>query len=67
MIEELGDNLKLAVNNIKKIFLAKVSDINTTEIVDCDRIVLTKQALRMIEERVVKSYIDKKKKKSLND
>ena len=54
VVEKLESNLKLATRNIKKVLLAKASDVHATEVVDCKRLVLTKSALRDVEERVKK-------------
>ena len=54
VVEKLEPNLKLATRNIKKVLLAKANDIHATEVVDCKRLVLTKQALRDVEERIKK-------------
>ncbi len=67
VVEAFANNLKLATRNIKKVFLAKVSDVSTKEIIDCDRVILTKKTLRKIEERISKSCVNKKKNEALND
>ncbi len=54
VVGKLEPNLKLAARNIKKVLLAKASDVHTTEVIDCKRLVLTKDALREIEKRVKK-------------
>ncbi len=54
VVEKLEPNLKLATGNIKKVLLAKASDVHATEVVDCKRLVLTKSALRDVEKRVKK-------------
>ena len=54
VVETLESNLKLATRNIKKVLLAKASDVHTTEIIDCKRLVLTKNALRDVEKRIKK-------------
>ena len=54
VVEALDNNLKLASRNINKVLLAKASDVHTTEVIDCKRLVLTKKALRQVEERVKK-------------
>lgn len=53
-VESLENNLKLATRNIKKVLLAKASDMHTIEVVDCKKLILTKKALRQVEERVKK-------------
>jgi len=54
VVEKLEPNLKLATGNIKKVLLAKASDVHATEIIDCKRLVLTKNALRDVEARIKK-------------
>lgn len=54
VVGKLEADIKLAARNVKKVLLAKASDVHTTEIIDCKRLVLTKDALREIEERVKK-------------
>ncbi len=54
VVETQDKNLKLASRNIKKVLLAKASDVHATEVIDCKRLVLTKNALRQIEKRVKK-------------
>ncbi|MFH1518988.1 MAG: 50S ribosomal protein L4 [Candidatus Omnitrophota bacterium] len=54
VVEKIEPNLKLATNNIKKVLLARACDIHATEVVDCKRLVLTKNALREIENRVTR-------------
>ncbi len=54
VVEELEDNLKLATGNIAKVEIAKASNLHVAEILDCNKLVLTKNALRIVEERVKK-------------
>lgn len=54
VVEKLEPNIKLATANIKEVLMAKASDVHTIQIVDCKRLVLTKSALRNLEERVKK-------------
>ncbi|NQT28836.1 MAG: 50S ribosomal protein L4 [Candidatus Omnitrophica bacterium] len=54
VVEKLESDLKLATGNMKKVLLAKASDVHATEIIDCKRLVLTKNALRDVEERIKK-------------
>ena len=51
---KVENDLKLATRNIKKVLLAKASDVHTKEVIDCKKLVLTKGALRDMEERVKK-------------
>ncbi len=54
VVLSLENNLKLATRNIKKILIAKASNVTTTEIIDCKKLILTKNALEEIQERVKK-------------
>ncbi len=52
VVEKFTDNLKLSSGNIKKVSLARASDIHASEAIDCRRLVLTKKALREVEGRI---------------
>jgi len=54
VVEKLDSNLKLATGNIKKVLLARAADVHATEVIDCKKLVVTKSALRQIEERIKK-------------
>ena len=54
VLEKLENDTKLSSRNIKKAQLAKASDVHTTEIIDCKKLVLTKKALEEIQKRVKK-------------
>jgi large subunit ribosomal protein L4 len=54
VVETLSQNLKLAIRNISQAGISQAADICATEIINCKKLVLTKQALRRIEERVEK-------------
>jgi len=54
VVGKLESDLKLATRNIKKVLLAKASDVHTKEVIDCKKLVLTKGALKDMEERVKK-------------
>ena len=54
VLEMIENNSRLATRNIKKVLIAKASNVNTTEVLDCKRLVLTKKALQEVEERVKK-------------
>ena len=54
VVGKLESNLKLATGNMKKVLLAKASDVHATEVIDCKRLVLTKDALRDVEKRIKK-------------
>lgn len=52
VVEEMKDDLKLATRNIKKVLITRASDINTKEVIDCKKLILTKGALKKIQERI---------------
>lgn len=54
VVREAENNLSLSSRNIKNVSLAKARDIHTAEVVDCKRLVLTKEALKAVEERIKK-------------
>jgi len=54
ILEKLENEAKLSSRNIKKVQLAKASDVHTTEVIDCKKLVLTKKALEVIQKRVKK-------------
>ncbi len=54
VVERVDSNLKLATRNLKKASLIKASDVNALEVINCKRLVATKQALKEIEIRVKK-------------
>jgi len=49
-----GNDFKLACRNIKDISLAKPQELHTVEIMNCKKLVLTKEALKAVEERIKK-------------
>ncbi|MCF7916415.1 MAG: 50S ribosomal protein L4 [Candidatus Omnitrophica bacterium] len=50
----LDQNLKKSSANIKEIKIAKASDVNALGVLDCKRLVLTKESLEIIQKRVKK-------------
>ncbi|MFH1505176.1 MAG: 50S ribosomal protein L4 [Candidatus Omnitrophota bacterium] len=54
VIPELKSDLKLSCRNIKNVLLAKAADIHTIEVINCKKLILTKDALNVVEERVRK-------------
>ena len=54
VVEQIENNSKLAARNLQKVSLSKASDVHTTDIMDCKKLVLTKGALSQIQERVKK-------------
>ena len=54
VIESLDSNSKRASNNIKDVFLARATDVHTTEVINCKKLIVTKSAMETIEGRVKK-------------
>jgi large subunit ribosomal protein L4 len=54
VVEKIENNPKLACRNLERIGLSKASDIHTTDVVNCKKLVLTKRALIEVQERVKK-------------
>lgn len=53
VVEELSDNLILATRNLQNIMLLEVGEINTYDIVNADKMIVTETALKLIEEVLV--------------
>jgi len=53
VVEELTDNVILATRNIPNVVLLQSSEINTLDIVAADNLVITKEAVKQIEEVLV--------------
>lgn len=54
VVNGLERNLKLASRNIEKVEVAAAASVHTIEILDCAKLVLTKDALKTIEGRIKK-------------
>jgi large subunit ribosomal protein L4 len=54
VIEALDDNSMRASNNIKNVALARALDVHTTDIINCAKLIITKDALATMEGRVKK-------------
>ena len=52
VIDAWTQNLKLSHRNIKNVKLTKAEDLNTYEILDCKRLIFTKNAIRNVQERI---------------
>lgn len=53
VVEELTDNVILATRNIPNVVLLGTTEINTLDIVAADNLVITKEAVKQIEEVLV--------------
>jgi large subunit ribosomal protein L4 len=54
VVEGIDNNLKLATRNIPRLSVTKATDVHATEIINSKKLILTKDALKQIEERVIK-------------
>ncbi len=54
VIVDFSENIKRASANFKKVSLAKASDLNALGVLDCNKLVLTKDSLDIIKERIKK-------------
>lgn len=52
--EKLESNLKLACRNIEKVEIKEAETLTTYEVLDCKKLIFTKNALRKVEERIEK-------------
>ena len=50
VVAELNDNLILAVRNINYVSLLEVNEVGTLDVIKADRMIVTEDALKMIEE-----------------
>jgi len=53
VVDELSDNIILATRNIKNITLIEANEINTYDIVAANHLIVTENAVKMIEEVLV--------------
>ncbi len=53
IVDELTDNIILALRNIEKTNLIEATEINVYDIVNCDKLFITEKALNIIEEVLV--------------
>lgn len=60
VVGAIDDKLKLAARNIDKVLLCRAQDIHTIEVVNCKRIVLTKEAMGVLVGRIKKTSHKKK-------
>lgn len=53
VVEELTDNLILSTRNLDNVNLLQVSEINTYDVINCNKMVITENAVKAIEEVLV--------------
>lgn len=54
VVAEPDNNLKLASRNIPRLSVSRPQDIHTTDVVNCKKLVVTKEALNKLQERIAK-------------
>ena len=54
VVKESENNLKLASGNLPRLEVSQAMDVTTRDILNCKKLVMTKDALRMAEERIKK-------------
>lgn len=54
VVAHLDPNFKKAAANIKEVSLGKASDVNALAVLDCKRLVLTKESVDVVQKRVKK-------------
>lgn len=54
VVANSDQNLKKAAANIKEVSLGKASDVNALGVLDCKRLVLTKESVDVVQKRVKK-------------
>ena len=59
VVDNVTDNMKLSSRNLKKVGLTLAKDVSTYETINCKQLVLTKSALKVVEDRV-KKYLKQK-------
>lgn len=53
VVDELSDNQILATRNLKNINLLQADEINTYDIVNCNKVIITEAAVKAIEEVLI--------------
>ncbi len=53
VVDELNDNIILATRNIKNVILIEANEINTYDIIAANHLIVTENAVKMIEEVLV--------------
>jgi len=53
VVDELSDNVILATRNLENIILLQANEINTLDIISVDNMIVTTEAVKMIEEVLV--------------
>jgi len=54
VVGEINQNLKLASRNIERLNVARACDIHAIDVMNCKKLIMTKDALKTLEERVLK-------------
>lgn len=54
IVVDLSDNIKRASANFKKVYLYRALDLNALGVLDCEKVIITKDSLGVIEKRLQK-------------
>lgn len=54
VVDKLDENLKLAIRNLEKAILENVDTLTTYTVLDCKKLIITKDSLKKLEERLRK-------------
>lgn len=54
ILDEIDENLKLASRNLKEVSLKRAQDLNALDVLKVKKLVLTKQALLILEKKLLK-------------
>ncbi len=54
ILMSIDKNIKLGSRNLEKVLLCRADDINTIDVLNCKKLIMTKEALKVVEERVKK-------------
>ena len=53
VVDELTENLILSTRNLKNIILIAANEINVLDVVSADNMLITKDAVKMVEEALI--------------
>jgi len=54
VLVSVENNIKLGSSNLEKVLLCRADDVNTIDVLNCKKLIITKEALKVVEERVKK-------------
>ena len=54
VLVSVENNIKLGSSNLEKVLLCRADDVNTIDVLNCKKLIITKDALKVVQERVKK-------------